>query len=136
VVGVRLVVVAAKPRIRRRQAADVEQLRAHFDGTIHRRNVVQDDLHLALAAAQGEPATGAGSLDRCAASSRRAADGVWQRNLDELAAEHDILQMEVARKPPNGIDGGEVAPGALGRCRRDREGRERRENHENPISCS
>ena len=104
---------SAKPRIRRGQAADVDQLPTHFHGPVDGVDVVQHHLHLVVAATQRDTAA----------------------VFDELASQDDVLQMEVAGKSSEGVDRREVAARAL--CLSYRRKHEEPEGHEKPgvLSC-
>jgi hypothetical protein len=102
------VVVTTKPRIGRREAADVYELTAHFHRTVDCVDVVQHHLHFAVAAAQRDAAP----------------------VFDEFAAKQHVLQVEVAGEPPERVDGGEVPGRILGGCGRQCEGQEDPEDHE------
>ena len=115
--GIGFVVVAAEPRIRCGQAADVEQLPAYFHGPFDWIDIVEDHLHLALPAAQRQALTCCGSVDGAAAGSSRAIYGARRRNLDEFASKNDILQVEIAGKPSEGINRREAATWRLRICR-------------------
>jgi hypothetical protein len=103
------VFVAAEPRIRCGQAADVKQLPAYFHRSVEGIDIVENHLHLAVAAAERHALTCHRYVDGAAARSSRAICGTRRRNLDELASENDILQVEVAGKPSERVDSGEAA---------------------------